>query len=146
MRLPLRHVPSLEARAAVTALVVAVVLAAGKFVAYYITGSAAVFSDAMESLVNIAAAAFALYSLADAHLPADTEHPYGHGKIEFFSAGFEGGMIVLAALVAVAKGIESLFHPDLQPEHLAVGIVVLCAALAVNGTTGLLIVRIGQRA
>src|SRR5437588_13045438 len=111
MRLPLAHVPRLEARAAVAALGIAVALAAGKFVAYFLTGSAAIFSDAMESIVNVAAAAYALYSLSIAHTPADREHPYGHGKIEFFSAGFEGGMIVLAAVVAVAKGIHDFVHP-----------------------------------
>jgi len=146
MRLPLTHVPRLEARAAIAALVVAVTLAAGKFTAYFVTGSAAIFSDAMESIVNVAAAAYALYSLSIAHTPADRDHPYGHGKIEFFSAGFEGGMIVLAAVVAVAKGVHDLVHPELEPEHLLVGILVLCAALAVNGTVGRFLIRVGRRA
>ena len=69
-----------------------------KFFAYFLTGSAAIFSDALESIVNVAASGVAMYALVVAHSPADEEHPYGHGKIEFLSAHFEGGMILLAAI------------------------------------------------
>ena len=62
---------------------------------YFLTWSTAIFSDALESTVNVAAAAFATYSLFLAHQPADADHPYGHGKVEFLSAGFEGGMVLL---------------------------------------------------
>lgn len=128
------------------ALVIAVVLTAGKFIAYYLTGSSAIFSDALESIVNVAAAGFAAYSLSLAHTPADREHPYGHGKIEFFSGGFEGGMIVLASLAAIGKAIDTMFHPALHVENLVAGILILIAAVALNGGAGATLVRIGRRA
>ena len=103
----LRNVPRQELRAAALSIAVSVVLLAIKFVAYYITSSAAIFSDALESIVNVFAASFALYSVVLAHLPADHKHPYGHGKIEFLSAGFEGGMIVLAGLGIAAAVLWS---------------------------------------
>src|SRR4051812_8650029 len=88
---PLAHVPRPEARAAVLSVVIGISLLGLKFAAYFLTGSAAIFSDALESIVNVVASLFAAYSLALAHTPADVEHPYGHGKVEFLSAGFEGG-------------------------------------------------------
>src|SRR3954451_3790770 len=104
----LSHVPKPEARAAGLSLGVGVALMGVKFFAYLLTGSAVIFADAMESIVNVLAAGFALYALYYAHLPADRSHPYGHGKIEFVSAGFEGGMILLAALLGAAKAVDSL--------------------------------------
>src|SRR5687768_4135084 len=97
------NVPRPEAVAAILAVVVSVALLAIKFTAYFLTGSAAIFSDALESIVNVLASGMALYALTVAHSPADAEHPYGHGKIEFMSAAFEGGMILLAALVIAAR-------------------------------------------
>src|SRR5215208_6045692 len=105
---PLSHVPKPEARAAGLSLGVGVALMGVKFVAYLLTGSAVIFADAMESIVNVLAAAFAVYALYYAHQPADESHPYGHGKIEFLSAGFEGGMILLAALAGAAKAVDSI--------------------------------------
>src|SRR5258707_949091 len=101
------HVPKLEARAAAISLGVGIALMVAKFAAYFLTGSAAIFSDALESIVNVAAASFATYSLFLAHQPADADHPYGHGKIEFLSAGFEGGMVLLAAIVASIKAFDA---------------------------------------
>src|SRR5439155_7483532 len=82
-----RQIPTHEAYAAAASLAVGVLLLFIKFIAYFITGSSAIFSDALESIVNVTAAGVALYSLSVAHRPADEEHPYGHGKIEFLSAG-----------------------------------------------------------
>src|SRR4051812_30554781 len=95
----MRHVPRIEASAAIASLVVGVALLIVKFAAYYLTRSSVIFSDALESIVNVAASAVAAYSLFLAHQPPDPQHPYGHGKVEFLSAGFEGGMILLAACV-----------------------------------------------
>lgn len=142
----LPHVPRREARAAAMAVVIAVVLTVAKFVAYYLTGSAAIFSDALESIVNVAAAVFAVYSLSLAHTPADQEHPYGHGKIEFFSGGFEGGMIVLASLASIGKAVDTIIHPGLHVENLVVAIVILLGALIFNGAAGAVLIRIGRRA
>lgn len=115
-----------------------------KFVAYAITGSAAVFSDALESIVNVLAGAFALYAVVLAHRPADTDHPYGHGKIEFLAAGFEGGMILLAAMVIVWRAVESIVHgPEVQ--RVDAGLALMAVATAVNGGVGALLLRTGRR-
>jgi len=125
----------------VLALVVAVVLMAAKFLAYLMTGSAAIFSDALETTVNVAAAAFAVYSLSIAHTPADQEHPYGHGKIEFFAGGFEGGMVLLASLFALGKAVDTLQRPSLKVQNLPAAMGVLCGALAVNAIVGFRVLR-----
>src|SRR5690242_149085 len=106
----LRHVPRAEATAAGLSVGVSFLLLALKFVAYYKTGSAAIFSDALESIVNVVASIVAAWSLVLAHQPADAQHPYGHGKAEFLSAGFEGGMILLAALVIAQRAIEEMIR------------------------------------
>lgn len=143
--LSLKHVPANEARAALFALVLAVVLVAAKFFAFFLTSSAAIFSDACETVVNVAAAAFAIYSLVVAHTPADRDHPYGHGKIEFFAGGFEGGMIVLASLFAIGKAVLTLIQGGLRPEGLNAGILILAGALALNALAGLYLLRVGRR-
>src|SRR3954471_17790109 len=102
----LPNTPAPEAVAGLVSVLVGVALLAIKFLAYFLTGSAAIFSDAMESIVNVLASGFAVYALFYAHRPADREHPYGHEKIEFLSAGFEGGMIFLAALVIAYHAVE----------------------------------------
>lgn len=142
---PLKHVPANEARAALFSLVLAVVLVGAKFFAFFLTGSAAIFSDASETVVNVAAAAFAIYSLAVAHIPADRDHPYGHGKIEFFAGGFEGGMIVLASLFAIGKAVLTLIQGGLKPEGLNAGILILAGALALNALAGLYLLRVSRR-
>ena len=86
-------------------LFVGVLLLGIKFFAYYLTHSNAILTDALESVVNVLAASFALYSMYFASRPKDHDHPYGHGKIEFLSAGFEGGMITIAGIAMIIKGI-----------------------------------------
>jgi cation diffusion facilitator family transporter len=146
MRNLFRHVPADESRAVLLSLVVGVLLLCVKFVAYFLTGSAAVFSDAMESIVNVAASSLAMYSIFLAHLPADANHPYGHGKIEFLSGGFEGGMILLAAVVAIVKAIDDLIRGGpLGGAGLDWGLALMAATLPVNGLVGLYLVRTGRR-
>jgi cation diffusion facilitator family transporter len=133
-----------ERRAATVSVVVSVVLTLIKFAAYYATGSSAIFSDALESIVNVAASCFALYSVILAHLPADAKHPYGHGKIEFLSAFFEGGMILLAALVIVARTIDAMIHgPAIEKISWGVGLIIL--AMIVNGLIGWYLIRSGRK-
>ena len=143
----LAHIPRVEARAVALSLGVGLTLAAVKFGAYFLTGSPVIFSDALESIVNLVASTFAIYSLAIAHRPADESHPYGHGKIEFLSAGIEGGMIFIAAVVGAVKAIDVLAGPpsDIGRHHMAIGIVLMSIALVVNGGLGLYLVRLGRR-
>ena len=141
-----RNVPAEESRAALLALVAGAALMGVKFAAYVLTGSAVIFSDAVESIVNVAAAGFALYSIVLAHRPADESHPYGHGKVEFFSAGFEGGMILLAALVSALKaGGDLLRGSELRTARLDLGLLLMAGALLVNGGLGWYVLRTGRR-
>jgi cation diffusion facilitator family transporter len=140
----LGRVPKSEAGAALLSLVVGIGLLTIKFIAYFITGSAAIFSDALESIVNVAASSVALYALVVAHSPADKEHPYGHGKIEFLSAHFEGGMILLAAIAIAMKAIEMFFQPQVV-QQLGWGIGLIAAAMAINGVVGFTLIRVGKR-
>lgn len=133
-----------ERRAATVSVVISVLLTLIKFIAYYLTGSSAVFSDALESIVNVVASGFALYSVILAHLPADAKHPYGHGKIEFLSAFFEGGMILLAAFVILIRAIDALIHgPEIEKINL--GAVLMLAAMVVNGLIGIYLIRSGRK-
>jgi cation diffusion facilitator family transporter len=133
-----------ERRAAIIALVVGILLLFVKFAAYYKTGSAAIFSDALESIVNVLAGAFALYSVILAHLPADREHPYGHGKIEFLSAGFEGGMIFFAAIIIAARAGEKIVHNG-EIADINIGLVLMAIAMIVNGVLSIYLIRTGRK-
>lgn len=135
----------IEIRAALMSIAVGCGLMAIKFVAYFITGSAAIFSDAFESIVNVLASGFAFYSLRLAHRPADREHPYGHGKIEFMSAGFEGGLILIAALVIAVKTLDTLLFHQIQVEDLGLGLALVALAMLVNGAVGLYLIGIGRK-
>jgi cation diffusion facilitator family transporter len=140
----LPHTPLPEAVAGQLAVVVGVLLLGVKFLAYYRTGSAAIFSDAMESIVNVLASSFALYALFYAHRPADREHPYGHGKIEFMSAGVEGAMILVAAVVIAFRSAEALLRRP-RLEEIGLGLALMAVAMVVNGATGVFLVRSARR-
>jgi cation diffusion facilitator family transporter len=117
---------------------------AGKLAAYLLTGSAAVLSDALESIVNVVAAALLLYSLAVAARPADHSHPYGHGKVEFFSAGVEGTLIAVAAtLILIEAGRSLWFGPNLRRVDL--GLVLFALLTVLNAGLGFYLVQVGRR-
>jgi cation diffusion facilitator family transporter len=139
---------SRELRAGRTSLLVAVSLLIIKSFAYFLTRSDAVFSDALDTIINVFSSGFALYSIHTAHRPADQEHPYGHGKIEFFSAGLEGGMILLAAVIIVAKviGTYVLFGGSASAGQMQIGLLLMAGALIINGTTGLYLRRSARKA
>jgi len=131
-------------RAGLISLVVSVVLLGAKYAAYRLTGSTAILSDALESIVNVVAAVFALGGLLFAGRPADRNHPYGHGKIEFFSAAFEGGLIAFAAvLIIYAVGLSLIRGAEVRQLEAGLGIVVV-AGIA-NLLLGLFLVRTGRR-
>ncbi len=103
-----------------------------KSAAWWLTGSVALLSDAMESLVNLASAVFALLMVRIARRPADAGHPYGHHKAEYFSAGFEGLMIVVAALAIAWAALQRLMAP--QPlEQVGLGLALSVLSSAING-------------
>ena len=115
-----------------------------KFGAYALTGSSAIFSDALESIINVAASGFALYSVFLSTRPPDANHPYGHGKIEYFSAGFEGALIVLAALVIFVQAVPRFFDPrPLTLLDQGAGLLALTAV--VNLGLALALMRRGKR-
>lgn len=125
-------------------LLVGILILCAKFYAFHLTGSSAVLSDALESIVNVAAAAFALYSVFLSTRPADQCHPYGHGKIEYFSAGFEGALIILAALGIYRFGWEHLVNPQAIP-RIEIGILIVFATSLANLALGLTLIRVGKR-
>ncbi len=125
-------------------LAVGIGMLAMKCYAYYITGSAAIFSDAAESVVHNVAVGFALFSLWYSAQPADRNHPYGHDKIDFFSAGFEGALIVLAAIYIIYESVMK-WMSGLVLENLSSGLWWTIAAFAINGVLGGFLVWRGRR-
>jgi len=131
-------------RAGLISLVVSALLLGAKYEAYRLTGSTAILSDALESIVNVVAAVFALGGLVFAGRPADRNHPYGHGKIEFFSAAFEGGLIAFAAVLIIYEVAQSLIR-GVEVRQLEAGLGIVLAAGVVNLLLGKFLVRTGRR-
>ncbi|HEX9828676.1 MAG TPA: cation diffusion facilitator family transporter, partial [Bacteroidota bacterium] len=125
-------------------LVVGFLMLAGKTYAYAITGSAAILSDAAESVVHVVAVGFAAFSLWLSLKPADTSHPYGHEKIGYFSAGMEGMMIVLAAMYILYEAIMKWLG-GLQLQNLGTGVLYTAAATAINAALGGYLIWQGKR-
>ena len=133
----------LRQTAMTASLITAVFMLAGKLFAYGMTGSAAILSDAAESVVHIAATGVAGFSLWYARQSADRTHPYGHGKIAYFSAGFEGAMILsAAAFIYYSSILELIEGPDLK--HLGLGIIITGVLCLVNLALGLFLVHVGK--
>jgi cation diffusion facilitator family transporter len=131
-------------RAGAVSLGVSVVLLAAKYQAYVLTGSTAILSDALESIVNVVAAVFSLGGLIFAGRPADRNHPYGHGKIEFVSAAFEGGLIAFAAVVIIYEVVQS-FIRGVEVRRLESGLLIVLGAGIVNLVLGWYLLRAGRR-
>jgi cation diffusion facilitator family transporter len=122
----------------------AVVTVGLKAIAYRLTGSIGLLSDALESLVNLVAAAAAYGSLLYAARPVDASHTYGHEKIEYFSSGLEGGLILVAALAIGYSAVWRLVSPQ-RLEPLGVGLLLSLLAALINGGVGVLLLRAGKR-
>jgi cation diffusion facilitator family transporter len=114
-----------------------------KFYVYWMTGSSAILSDALESIINVVASAFALGSILLSAKPPDPSHPYGHGKIEYFSAGFEGALIIIAAIGIVHAALPQILHPTPLP-NLESGLLILLGASLANLILGLSLTRVGK--
>jgi len=134
-----------ERVAAASAVAVAVLLTGAKVVAWQLTGSTVVLSDALEGLVNVVSSLIALWAIHQSHRPADRTHPYGHGRFELLSAAIEGGMITIAAVVIVWRAIEALLSKDIHLEALDLGIVLLLGTVVINGIVGSWLLVLGRR-
>lgn len=120
-----------------------IILFIGKIVAWRLTKSDAVFSDAMESIVNIISAFMGLYSLYLAAKPKDEDHPYGHGKVEFVTSGIEGALIAIAGVIIIYEGINSLIAGKVL-NKLDWGIFIIAATAIINYLLGYISIKKGE--
>ena len=123
---------------------ISVLLLAVKFIAYYLTHSVSILTDALESIVNVAAGFIGLYSLYIAAKPRDLDHPYGHGKAEFISAAIEGTLITSAGTIIIYKAIRSLITP-VELQKLDYGIYLVAAAGIINYIVGFITESKGKK-
>ncbi|MCJ2032809.1 cation diffusion facilitator family transporter [Methylobacterium sp. J-068] len=119
-------------KAALLSAVIGTLVMGLKFAAYWITGSLALYSDALESIINVVAALFALIALRVAAQPADDDHPYGHHKAEYFSAVIEGALIIVAAILILRESFQGLLDPKPLDAPFT-GLMVNLVATAING-------------
>jgi cation diffusion facilitator family transporter len=124
--------------------IIGILLFVGKLFAWHLTNSDAIFSDAMESVVNIISAFMGLYSLYLAAKPKDENHPYGHGKIEFVTSGIEGSLIIFAGIMIIVEAVDSLLHGNVL-QKIDWGIWIVLATALVNYFIGYLSVQKGKR-
>lgn len=122
--------------------VLSIVLLAIKMFAYYLTHSISILTDALEGIVNVVAGFFGLYSLYLSAKPADADHPYGHGKIEFVSAAVEGVLIAVAAVFILIEAVIGLLEP-VTIRQLDIGILLISGTAVANFIVGFIGVRAG---
>ena len=135
---------NLRKKAAYISLAIGIGMFITKMTAYLITGSVAIFSDAAESVVHIGATGMALFSIILSSKPADESHLYGHGNIEYFSAGAEGLLIIIAAGYIIYEAVMSLINgPTL--ESLSIGVIFIAAAGFVNLALGYYLITTGKK-
>ncbi len=130
-------------RAATISLVIGCGMLGLKMGAYLITNSATVLSDALESVVHVVATVFMFWCFRLSAAPPDAEHPYGHGRAEGLSIGFEGGMVALAGLAIAWEALHSIWQ-GAQPKDLGVGLWLIATAAAINLVLGAYLVRTGR--
>ena len=131
------------ARLAAGSVAVAVAVLALKAMAWWVTGSVALYADALESIVNVAAALAALLAVRLSALPADANHPYGHSKAEYFSAVLEGALIIVAALLILHEAWGA-FQAPRAPEQAGIGLAVAAVASGINAAWALFLGRRGK--
>jgi cation diffusion facilitator family transporter len=134
----------LKKKAALISLIIGFMMFAGKMGAYLLTHSAAILSDALESVVHIIATSFAFYSLYLSLRPPDKKYPYGYGKIEFFSAGFEGALIIIAAISIIYYAVRDIIRGS-DITKVDTGAIVIFTASVVNVILGLYLIRSGKK-
>ncbi len=134
---------ALRKKAAMISFLVGILMLIMKMGGYLITNSAAVLSDAMESVVHVMATGMALYSILLSSKPADKTHPYGYGKIEYFSAGIEGSLIIVAAIAICYEAIGDIVSGNVL-RSITVGVWIVAAAGAINLLLGFYLIRTGK--
>ena len=130
-------------RIILVALIVGIFLMLAKFGAYFLTLSTFVLTDAAESIVNVLASSFAFFSIYLASQPRDENHPYGHGKVEYFSVFIEGALISIAAIVILVKAVYGIIYPN-QIHELLTGAIIIGATGVVNGALGFYMIKQGK--
>ncbi len=125
-------------------VIVGIILFIIKVVAYYLTNSVSILTDALESTINVASSLFGLYALHIAAIPRDKNHPYGHGKIEFISATIEGVLIAVAGIIIIVEAIEKIKSPN-KVSGLDYGIVLVAFTAIANYYIGYLAIKKGQK-
>lgn len=123
---------------------IAIVLFIVKVIAWYLTASVAILTDALESIVNVVAGLIGVYSLYVSAKPRDMDHPYGHGKVEFISAAIEGTLISVAGFIIIYECINNLLHPHVI-KKLDYGVILIAFTAVVNYVSGALCIRTGQK-
>lgn len=126
-------------------VVVAITLFIVKVIAWYLTASVAILTDALESTVNVIAGLIGLYSVILSSKPKDREHPYGHGKVEFLSSALEGVLISVAGLIILYESLDNLIHPH-ELKQLDAGMWLIGATALINYAFGIYCVRHGKKA
>ncbi len=116
----------------------------GKLIAYYLTNSVGILTDALESTVNVVTGFISLYSIYISIKPKDKNHPFGHGKIEFLSASLEGFLIGFAGLIIIFEAIKRLLNPA-EINQLDIGIIIVAAAGLMNYLVGWYSIRVGRK-
>ena len=133
----------MKQRLVLLSFVLSVAIMAAKFYVYFLSGSTTLLTDALESIINVVAASFAYYSIYLASLPKDLNHPYGHGKVEFFASGLEGVLILLASAYIFLHASQHLYaSPALT--SLDLGMAVSFVSAAINGLLGYYLVQKGR--
>ncbi|GAA4912813.1 cation diffusion facilitator family transporter [Mucilaginibacter defluvii] len=133
-----------QKRIILISLITGVVLMLAKFSAYFITSSNFILTDAAESIVNVVASSFAFFSIYLSALPRDENHPYGHGKVEYFSVFLEGGLIVIAGGIIVIKSVYGLLNPE-PVRDLITGTIIIAVTGLINGCLGYYLINKGKQ-
>ncbi|MBB6502113.1 cation diffusion facilitator family transporter [Pedobacter cryoconitis] len=140
-----KSIPLLPKKKAILiSLCISIILMLAKFGAYFLTHSNAILTDAAESIVNVLASSFAFYSIYLATLPKDENHPYGHGKVEFFSAFVEGVLIAIAGLIIIFKSSYDLVFPR-EIQQLLDGALIIGATGLINLIVGYYLINTGKK-
>lgn len=125
-------------------VIISVVLFIGKLIAYFLTNSVGILTDALESTVNVLTGFISIYSISVSLKPRDKNHPFGHGKIESISASVEGFLILLAGLIIIFEAIKRLFNP-IEIQQLDIGIIIIAVAGVINYILGYYSIKTGKK-